>query len=304
MSGGAARRLLLWPGIATGATIVVLLAVSDAGHHLWALFVFAFAAFTLVALAGEFWRAGSTRHALTGEPYPRALATALGRNRRRYGGYVVHAGIALTLIGIAASSSFQTKSDLRLQVGQSGKVGDYTVHYQRLTTDPKQRADRVRRPARRHPRRQARRHARPGAELLPDQDPTAGAIGRYFMGESTSEVGLKTGAGGDLWTAFQPDLSSLNPAIIRGNKPARGPAAERRRGSRSWRSSNHYVQDPPPANFRVIVNPLVGWIWIGALIAVAGAVMAGWPALESRRRLEAAYRARLGRELGPATPPS
>ena len=64
--------------------------------------------------------------------------------------------------------------------------------------------------------------------------------------------------------------------------------------------ANHYVQDPPPATFRVIVNPLVGWIWIGALIAVAGAVMAGWPALESRRRLEAAYRARLGRELGRA----
>jgi len=48
---------------------------------------------------------------------------------------------------------------------------------------------------------------------------------------------------------------------------------------------------------------LVGWIWIGALIAVAGAVMAGWPALESRRRMEAAYRARLGKELGTAQPP-
>ena len=53
----------------------------------------------------------------------------------------------------------------------------------------------------------------------------------------------------------------------------------------------------------MIVNPLVGWIWIGALIAVAGAVMAGWPALESRRRMEAAYRARLGKELGTAQPP-
>ena len=64
----------------------------------------------------------------------------------------------------------------------------------------------------------------------------------------------------------------------------------------------HYLQDPAPANFRVIVNPLVGWIWIGALIALAGAVMAGWPAFESRRRLEAAYRARLGKELGTAHP--
>jgi cytochrome c-type biogenesis protein CcmF len=66
----------------------------------------------------------------------------------------------------------------------------------------------------------------------------------------------------------------------------------------------HYIQDPRPANFRVIVNPLVGWIWIGALIAVAGAVMAAWPALESRRRMEAAYRARLGKELGTANPPA
>ncbi|HEX5822243.1 MAG TPA: cytochrome c-type biogenesis CcmF C-terminal domain-containing protein, partial [Solirubrobacterales bacterium] len=52
------------------------------------------------------------------------------------------------------------------------------------------------------------------------------------------------------------------------------------------------------------VNPLVGWIWIGALIAVSGALMAAWPALESRRRLEAAYRARLGKELGTASPPA
>src|SRR6266566_10094298 len=49
----------------------------------------------------------------------------------------VHAGIALTLIGIAASSSFQTKDDLPLQVGQSAKVGDYTIDYRRLTADPK-----------------------------------------------------------------------------------------------------------------------------------------------------------------------
>ena len=37
---------------------------------------------------------------------------------------------------------------------------------------------------------------------------------------------------------------------------------------------------------------------------MAGAVMAAWPALESRRRLEAAYRARLGKELGTASPPA
>jgi cytochrome c-type biogenesis protein CcmF len=299
LSGSAARRILLWPGIATAATIAVLLAVSDAGSHLWALFVFGFAAFTLVALAGEFWRAGSTRHSLTGEPYPRALATAVGRNRHRYGGFIVHAGIALTLIGIAASSSFQTNRDLRLQVGQSAKVGDYTIDYRKLTADPQN--ERISFAARLDVTRDGKHFATldPARNYYPTEDPSAGAIGRYFMGESTSEVGLKTGGGGDLWTAFQPDLSVLNPSIVRGNRQLAGlpPDAQ---GLAILALAQHYAQNPPPANFRVIVNPLVGWIWIGALIALAGAVMAGWPALESRRRLEAAYRARLGKELGTA----
>ena len=281
----------------------MLLVASDAGGHPWALFIFGFAAFTLVALAGEFWRAGATRRALTGEPYPRALAQALGRNRRRYGGYVVHAGIALTLIGIAASSSFQTNRDLRLQVGQSADVGDYTIAYRKLTAEPKN--ERIAFAAQLEVIKDGKKFATldPARNYYPTQDPSAGAIGRYFMGESTSEVGLKPGAGGDLWTAFQPDLSVLNPAIVRGNRQLADlpPDAQ---GLAIIALANSYAQNPPPANFRVIVNPLVVWIWIGALIALAGAVLAGWPALESRRRLEAAYRARLGRELGTATPPT
>jgi cytochrome c-type biogenesis protein CcmF len=303
LSAGAARRLLLWPGLAAAGTIAVLLVASNAGSHPWALFVFAFAAFSLVALAGEFWRAGATRRALTGEPPLRALVQGVGRNRRRYGGYVVHAGIALTLVGIAASSSFQTNRDLRLQVGQTAKVGDYTVHYDKLTTDPKN--ERIAFAAQLDVSRDGKRFAtlNPARNYYPTQDPSAGAIGRYFMGESTSEVGLKTGGGGDFWTAFQPDLSVLNPAIVHGNRELANlpPDAQ---GLAIIALANSYARHPPPANFRVIVNPLVGWIWIGALIALAGAVMAGWPALESRRRLEAAYRARLGRELGTATEPT
>src|SRR6476620_1262987 len=295
LSPSAARRLLLLPVVAALATVVVLLAVSDAASHPWALFVFAFAAFALVALAGEFWRAGTTRRALTGESLPRALAEGVGRNRRRYGGYIVHAGIALTLIGIAASSSFQTNRDLHLQVGQSANVGDYTIHYDNLTSDPK--PERLAFVSHLPVTRDGHRVGTltPTRNYYPTDDPSAGAIGRYFMGESTSEVGLRARAGGDLWTAFQPDLSVLNPDIKRGNRQLADlpPAAQE---FAILALVQHYVQNPPPANFRVIVNPLVGWIWIGALIALVGAVMAGWPALESRRRLEAAYRARLGRE--------
>jgi hypothetical protein len=47
----------------------------------------------------------------------------------------------------------------------------------------------------------------------------------------------------------------------------------------------------------VITNPLAVWLWIGALIALGGAAFAVWPSAEGRRRVRAAYEARLGREL-------
>jgi cytochrome c-type biogenesis protein CcmF len=303
LSASSARRLLVGPILAAVATVVVLLAVSDAGDHGWALFIFAFAAFALVALGGEFWRAGATRRALTGEPFPRALGRGIARNRRRYGGYIVHAGIALTLIGIAASSSFQTNRDLRLQMGQSAEVGDYTVTYKKLTADPQ--PERLAFATELEVTKDGKHFAtlHPARNYYPVDNDQAGPIGRYFMGESTSEVGLKTGGGGDFWAAFQPDLSTLNPAIVRGNRqladvPPVGQAIA------IEALANDYASDPPPATFRAITNPLAIWIWIGGLLALGGAALAAWPALEGRRRLEAAYRARVGRELGTAAPPS
>ena len=303
LSSSSARTLLLWPGLAAAATAIVLLVSSDAGAHPWALFLFAFAAFALVALGGEFRRAGVARRRLTGEPFPRALARAFARNRRRYGGYIVHSGIALLLIGIAASSSFQTNRDVRLAVGESAEVGDYTLTYERLTADPKN--ERISFAASLDVTRDGKPFAtlNPARNYYPTEDPSAGPIGRYFMGESTSEVGIEPGAGGDLWTAFQPDLSVLNPDIIRGNRELAGIPPEGQ-GLAILALAEKYAQNPPPSTFRVIVNPLVSWIWIGALIALAGAVLASWPALEARRRLEAAYRARLGRELGAPVPPN
>ncbi len=296
LSAASLRRVVLAPVLVAVATTVVLLAVSDAGGHPWALFLFAFAAFALAALAGEFWRAGAGRRRLTGEPMPRAMARAIARNRRRYGGYLVHVGIALLLIGIGASSSFQTNRDVSLAVGESADVGDYTVTYTELAADPK--SERISFAAQLDVTRDGKSYAtlNPARNYYPTQDPNAGAIGRYFMGESTSEVGMKSEAGGDLWTAFQPDLSVLNPDIIRGNRELAGIPPEGQ-GIAILALAEKYAQNPPPATFRVIVNPLVSWIWIGALIALAGAALAAWPALEARRQLDAAYRARIGREL-------
>jgi cytochrome c-type biogenesis protein CcmF len=297
LSAQAARRVMLWPGIAAVAAGIVLGVGTDAADSPWALFLFSFAAFTLVALSQEFWRAGSARRALTGDSFPVALAGAVARNRRRYGGYIVHIGIVILLVGIAASSSFQTNRDLRLEVGESATVGDYEVTYKGLATDPQN--ERIAFLATLDVRKDGEQFAllAPARNYYPTQDPMAGPIGRFFDGEATSEIGLRSGAGEDFWAAFQPDLSVLDDDIARGNKQLAGlpPDAQ---GIAILSLAERYAENPPPATFRVIVNPLVVWIWIGALVALGGVAFALWPSAEARRRVQAAYAARLGKELG------
>ena len=67
------------------------------------------------------------------------------------------------------------------------------------------------------------------------------------------------------------------------------------------RMVQRYRSDPAPVTFRVLVSPLVTWIWLGALIIFGGGLITIWPAPASiRQRVGATYAARLGRELGRA----
>jgi cytochrome c-type biogenesis protein CcmF len=316
ISWASAKRVFLAPAGVALATGVVLVLFTDAATSLWALALFVFAAFALTGLAQEFWRGAVARRSLAGGSLPAALLAVTSRNRRRYGGYIVHVGIAVLLIGIAASSSFQTNRDLTLRPGESAVVDDRTFTYERPTvrTEPEaltfgavlsveRDGERV---ATLHP---SRRYFRPsGSE--------GGTIGSYFDGEATSEVGLKAGFARDLWSAVQPDVSALRQraaasdrgfrACIGGDSGAppqcrslsrlmRAAAAEPRlrpvalaqietlQAAIAERLARSYLADRDAATFRVIVDPLVAWVWIGALIAFAGALIAIWPARRARR---------------------
>ena len=133
VSWASARRVFLVP-VAVGLAAGVLLAVAtDAASRPWALALFTFAAFSLTGLAQEFWRGAVARRSLAGGSLPSALVGMVSRNRRRYGGYIVHAGIAVLLVGIAASSSFQTNRDVELKPGQSTVVDGRKITYVRPT---------------------------------------------------------------------------------------------------------------------------------------------------------------------------
>ena len=135
VSWDTAKRVFLVPAIVAALAGLGLALFTDAAGKPWALALFAFAAFALTGLAQEFWRGAAARRSLHGGSMPAALVGVVARNRRRYGGYVVHAGIAVLLIGIAASSSFQTNRTCGCAPGESAVVDGHTVTYVRPTVE-------------------------------------------------------------------------------------------------------------------------------------------------------------------------
>jgi cytochrome c-type biogenesis protein CcmF len=116
------------PGAAAVATGSALAAAGD-GSSVAGLVGYTFAAFVLAAIVLEFVRGTRARRALGDGGWLASFASLVARNRRRYGGYVVHAAIALLLIGAVGVGGFQTEVGRRLEPGQAITAAGYTVRY-------------------------------------------------------------------------------------------------------------------------------------------------------------------------------
>jgi cytochrome c-type biogenesis protein CcmF len=303
-------RSFAFPVACAAVTLVVLLTLSNASTRPLALAMFALGAFVLGTVVQELWRGTAARRAMTHDPLPIAFAQLVRRNRRRYGGYIVHAGLAALLIGVAASSSFQHSRDVSLRPGQSARVDGLTIRYVRPTasaTAQKISFGAVLAVS------QGRRHLMTlvtSRGFYPAQDASLGPIGRFFNGASDSNVGLSAGAWHDIWTVIHPDLTPLQSLISRGDQvfqsamsaDASLPAAQARQGlGRLWQLrdiaiseiTTRFVTHPWPVEFLLIVSPLVTWIWVGAIIIAIGGLIALWPfPMLVRRRVRAVSRAK------------
>ena len=307
------RRNFVWPIVTAVATIVGLLA-AGVTQSWTAVLMFAFAAMVLAVTVQEFARGIVARRAMAGENPAVAAVSLVRRNRRRYGGYIVHVGMALLFVGVAASSAFQHAHDVVLKPNQTTKVGDYTIRYVRPTSAIGQRAGSLEKisfgavlDVSKNGRHVVTLH--PSKAYYPSQDTSdLGVIGRFFEGEATSEVGMKAGISRDLWTAMSPDISKMQPLIDKGDKAFAAidgkiaPAQESQLlGQALGGLVSRYRTTPPPANFRLISSPLVAWIWIGGIVVFTGGLIALWPAGDpAANRVRGRYAARVARELGRA----
>ena len=120
-----------WPTGVAAATGIVLLLLG-AGSSVPGLVAYTFSAFVLATIAMEFARGTRARKALGASSWLAAFASLISRNRRRYGGYVVHAAIVMLAIGIAGSSAFDSVAEAKLARGESMTIGDYTLRYSSL----------------------------------------------------------------------------------------------------------------------------------------------------------------------------
>ncbi len=293
-----ARRNFLAP-IAFALLTGLVLLLAGVGSKPLALAMFCCAGFAVASIAQEFFRGARARRAMAGEPVPLALMALVRRNRRRYGGYIVHVGMAVLFIGVAASSSFEHVSQLGLSPGQSVRVGSYTVRYERPTATLTPRYDTA------HTGStmslgavlDVTRRGEHVATLEPSEgfyasgESSQGSVGSLIGGQSVSHIAMNVGLTRNLWSAVQPDIET--PALKRIVQVGNRTLPPQEAIVALAYLAREYLAHPPAAQFNLIVSPLVMWIWFGGGIVVGGAMIAIWPAPSTvRRRAAARWRAR------------
>jgi cytochrome c-type biogenesis protein CcmF len=124
------RDQFLWPSM---SAVVVAGTFVALGFRIWVSgLCFALCAFVCGTVAQEFWRGAKVRSANTGTDLLTAAVGLVSRNKRRYGGYIVHLGIVLIFFGFAGEG-FKKDKQILMNPGEETTLGRYTIRHDRLT---------------------------------------------------------------------------------------------------------------------------------------------------------------------------
>ena len=201
-----------------------------------ALIGFFIIALVIFVTAYEYWRGVRARQRSQGENFVTAFWTLTGRNRRRYGGYIIHISMMLMAIGILGIEIFQTETQGTLAAGESLNIAGYEVRYKDIASWDN-------RPAGVNYTRSVVEVYRDG-KYLGELNPR---IDFYFDSQQTMTIpGQRSTLKDDLYIL----LVDWEPASAIG------------------------------ATFKVYVNPLVNWLWLGSLLFLVGIIIAAWPESE------------------------
>ncbi len=105
-------------------------------HGLYPIVCVFGAAFVISTIVMEFARGIQARKGVEAAPPPVAVLHLVRKNRRRYGGYIVHFGVVMIFIGVLGSSVFQKEAHGPLRPGDSLSIGPYTLTLRRVEEKP------------------------------------------------------------------------------------------------------------------------------------------------------------------------
>jgi len=121
------QRNFLVPGL-IGLAAGLLLAVGGV-HEFYPLLSFSLCAFVMATIVVEFWRGVRARQAMVGEHAGKALVHLVAKNRRRYGGYIIHVGVVMMFVAITGTSAFRQEQQVAVTPGQTLEIGGYTLRF-------------------------------------------------------------------------------------------------------------------------------------------------------------------------------
>jgi cytochrome c-type biogenesis protein CcmF len=107
--------------------LATLIGIPFGLHGLYAYVCVFGSAFVVATIVMEFARGVQARSAVEPATSPLAVLHLVQKNRRRYGGYIVHAGVVLIFVGVLGSSVFQKEAHAPLRTGETLTIGPYAL---------------------------------------------------------------------------------------------------------------------------------------------------------------------------------
>ncbi|HXG72006.1 MAG TPA: heme lyase CcmF/NrfE family subunit [Gemmatimonadaceae bacterium] len=209
-----------------------------------ALLTYTFSALVLTTIAQEFIKGVGARKRMYDESAIVALPRLVARNRRRYGGYIVHLGIVV-IFAAFAGLAFKREFDINLRAGESKTVTDSWGHQWTFLSQGISRYRVLNREVTAIAL-DVTRDGKPAGVITSEKRQHVDSRGAPTF-EPSTEVGIKG--------SFKQDVY----VVLAG------------------------VRGTDAAEIRVTFNPLVRWVWLGGALMALGGLVVMWPQAERHR---------------------
>jgi len=231
------KRQFRWPTAAGLATLGGLLAAGM--RDLYPLMAISLGGFVAGTVVQEFYRGVRARMRMHTESAPMALAHLVGRNRRRYGGYIVHIGMLIYFVAFAGMA-FKREQEATLKPGQSVVMRSpfgHTYTFTHLGVSQYEALNRIVSAA----TVEVTKDGKPDGLITSEKRQHVDSFKRPTF-EPSTEVGIRSGLQEDVYVVFAGAVNGTEEAVYRFN-----------------------------------LNPLVWWVWYGGFVLVFGGLLTMWP---------------------------